>query len=436
MRRKTKPNKQTVRDTGTLIFSLPSELLIDIFRLACTDDRTRLARGHPQANIAISMTCSTFRAIILELPDAWTTIDFHLYWPLRVLVSYVTKVLKWCRDLPLNIIVRDGWRNMTAPWQDLASLFQRLFAKVSKVDTISFYISRYDFDPLPEQWTDCLPSPPRRLEIHHAVEFDTRPKQQRPSQAPKDETQPLRCSMMDSDYISLIEEIELVDTIIYLDYELQAPLPWKSFTQSRRAGQMCTSATMHGDYVFRMCPDIHTIVLQGGVFRHSLNNPRMPKTRYIPPVHTLEFHDHHGFASFMKKYPKIHFPQLVKLTLGTYDPLLLSQLLALHPTILDLSLGAVRGAEVWKAACPQVTKLSIPAAGLQVLRGSSSHGASAIVFPELMNLHMDCTDYSLCVDEFEELVETMIMEEGVPMSVRGDVEKRLLGLAAGMRSMR
>lgn len=389
---------------NTPIHLLPTEILIDIFRLACQEDGTRVVNGHPLPNVSISLTCSHFRRIILELCDVWTTIDFRLHWPLRVLTSYVTTILKRTGGMALNIVVRDGWRSISSP--NVPPLFQRLFTKVTKVDTISFYISQYTLDYIPEMLLNNLPVPPRRLEIHHAAEFDTRPLHQA-RREPKDEKKPIMCPIRSCKYIDLVEELDLVDTSVYLDWLPTTFLSLKSFTQRRRLDQTRSSASIHGDYVFRRCPNLQTVTFEGRVHQEWVNWTRLPNNKFTLPLHTLTITDHQCFIDFCMYFPDLRVPRLQKFTVETHDAQVLSEFLTRHPTITDLTLPWVMDGETIGVVCPRVARLSIPSGAVQLVLYQGD-GAG---FKALKDLHIDCTAYSLSVDEFEDLVEMRVLCE-------------------------
>lgn len=386
------------------IYRLPTEILIEIFRVACVDDGTRVMHGHSVPNVSISLTCSRFRQIMLNLCDVWTTIDYRLYWPLRVLTSYVMTMLKRASGLVLNIVVRDRWRQMSA---ESGSVFELFFInKAVKVDTISFYLSQHSVNYIPSLFIDFLPTPPRRLEIYHGVEPDTRPPDLRLSESNSGKS-PFRCTMTGKNF-ELVEELHLVDTTLGLNSFPRKFSSLKSVTQRRRPNQAQTPASLPVGVLVRTCPHLTSLVMEGSVYSDWVDWSRMPNKSFIYPLHTLEITDHLGFTELCRLFPTLRFPHLTKLVVATNDSRILCKFLVDHITITDLELKLAVNGEAIGAACPRVTRLSIPAGAVQLVL----HRGPLAGFKALEDLYVDCASYSLSEEEFESLVQTRILCEG------------------------
>ncbi|CCA71904.1 hypothetical protein PIIN_05839 [Serendipita indica DSM 11827] len=405
------------------ILHLPTETLIDIFQYVVEVDTAAEPTTSLRPSEIISRICRRSRQIILGLPEAWTIVDFPLYWPPERLVDYSSTMVSRAQDKPLRLVVRDG--NCGGWSVAIIEAFRAVF-RDSRVRSLTFYLNNPKTQNVPHKLINVLSAPPRYLTFHQA------PDQRVPSKYAKLQrefpfTESIKhCFMNEQSKLSKVESIHMIDLSIHWDTRRPLPpLPFRTivFRHSGTARRL-PRPVAQAEVVFKSCPNLERLVLDGYITSNTILSPL---TTPPPPLRELYLHSFDDFDHFQALYPNnARLPHLVKFGTALFHVEQLCQFLRDHPTITDLTFSHLYGrlapGEMTELsrACSQVVRLSLPAWWAEELASPASandpsnqqtDGRSRYMFPSVRYLRIEDAMNTMTRETFERLVEVRVVRK-------------------------
>ncbi|KAG8846261.1 hypothetical protein FRB91_000983 [Serendipita sp. 411] len=359
--------KRILNAQTSSIFVLPTELLAYIFTFTLLNCLSPLPTNRLRPGEILSQVCHHFRQVILGVPDAWTTIDFPLFWPSDMLSSYASTRIKRSNISALCILIRDGSHPQYSP--KVLTMFSSVFATVSNIESITFHVSRSEMKYIPREFTKALPCHPHSLTICYA---EHQPVSQRFADIKAGVYRPYHLfhtgTLHENPHIAALDSIRLIDVTLNWPELREGQLSCRSLTvQLRRPGMQIFRISEHvmvpSDLIFQRCPRLERLTIEGYVTPVFTS---ITCTLPPPPLKELHLFYLSSLESFHAAYPDASLPHLTKFGTGIFEVHKLCQFLLKHPTILDLDLGQMRAPtsihdlSLISAACPQVTRLTIP----------------------------------------------------------------------------
>ncbi|KAG8814350.1 hypothetical protein FRB91_002319 [Serendipita sp. 411] len=348
------------------IFVLPTELLAYIFSFTLLNCPSPLPTNRLRPGEILSQVCHHFRQVIFGVPDAWTTIDFPLFWPSDMLLSYASTRIKRSNLSALCILVRDGSHAQYSP--EVLTMFSSVFATVSNIESITFHVSRSEMKYIPREFTKALPCHPHSLTICYA---EHQPVSQRFADIKDGVYRPPHSfrtgTLHQNTHIAALDSIHLIDVMLKWSELREGQLSCRSLkVQLRRPGMQPfrspEDAMIPSDLIFQRCPRLERLTIEGNVMPVFTGIART----HPPPLKELHLLYLDSLDSFNAAYPDASLPHLTKFGTGIFEVHKLCQFLLKHPTISDLDLGQMRDStsthnlSLISEAYPQVTRLTIP----------------------------------------------------------------------------
>ncbi|CCA70302.1 hypothetical protein PIIN_04241 [Serendipita indica DSM 11827] len=293
--------------TQALLLRLPTDLLLRILRCTLPEGNARDKAEDCDTGIKLSHVCSQLRALVCEIPEAWTTLEIFLHLPPDILSHYVTTMTDRARGYFFRVIVREG-PSKYCQWATSEQDFRQLMeAPIKKIRNIIFY--NHSANTRNTRWLlDALPCIPRSVAIHELSDerhYDLR------------------------GIKSILEarSIELHNAT----FKIGNPdtLSCKELTF---AGKVWSATSIFA--IFQRSKSLKKLTFDlaipwkaGLVFRSAL-----------PPLTELSIQSTRVLHELHQLVPIFSFPHLVKLTVGLCTPAGLTWFLERHPRIQELTM--------------------------------------------------------------------------------------------------
>lgn len=291
-----------------LLFRLPTELLFRIFRCTLPDDSAEDEVEDPSIGLKLSHVCSLFRAIILQIPEAWRILEIFLHLPLRTLTQYVRTMVDRARGLSFRVIVREGPLKYCS-WSTGEQDFRRLMrGAIKKITNVTFY--NHSADPRNTRWflnaLRCIPHSVAIYELSDEQRYDLRGIK----------------SVLGANSIKLRNA-----TFIIWDSDM---LACKELAFVGKVWHNATSLYA----IFQQCPSLTKLTFDlpipwnTGLVFHSP----------LPRLKELTIGSTKALVELNQVVPHFRFPTLVELKVGLCTPASLTNFLELHPTLRQVTL--------------------------------------------------------------------------------------------------